>query len=152
MKEIKLREFQEGLYRLKGEDWVVYGRGGEIIGRWTAGAGDAKQEEDEVEAISEVLLSKEEIAKQEKKERFNKLKALFDAGKTVKEIKGEITVHDDGTMENEILSVEEVLRCKKCGKGEAIYYWSAWEDGEEYKDYPLCGKCGFRKPGIKLIK
>lgn len=137
MKEIKLREFQEGLYKVKGEDWLVYGRGGEIVGRWTAGVEDAKQEETVEESVEE------EFAEQAKSDAKQD---LLSKGKSNMEefLKKAARVEYTEGM--------EVEWCEKCKGVEAVYLWNGWEEGEEYVDYKLCGKCGFKKPGTKLIE
>lgn len=118
---------------------MVYGKGGEVIGRWTPGvkmgsdvghAEESGEEEfvgQEVEKVSDM---------DEKKRRFLELKNKFEKKEEVK-------------IEEEIY--EECGKCKNKG---VVGYWNGYNDvlGEEILNMPVCSRCAkVCKVGIKYI-
>lgn len=143
MIEIKYREFQRRFCELRGEEMMVYGKGGEVIGRWTPGvkmgsdvghAEESGEEEfvgQEVEKVSDM---------DEKRKKFEELKKRF-----------------EGKLEAEEVEEREVVKEESCGKCKnkgVVGYWNGYNDvlGEEILNMPVCSRCAkVCKVGIKYI-
>lgn len=143
MIEIKYREFQRRFCELRGEEMTVYGKGGEVIGRWTPGVkmgsdvGHAEEGE-ETGVVGQVSSSLPD--KDEKREKFEELKKRF-----------------EGKLEDEEVEEREVVKeeyCGKCKNKGVVGYWNGYNDvlGEEILNMPVCSRCAKAcKVGIKYI-
>ena len=137
MIELRLREFQRGFCKLKEEEILVYGKGGEIIGKWVpsdkinndVGQASVKEESEFVgQKISNVGQKVSDIEKA--KSNMDKFLARFEE-------------------EEE----EDVEICGKCQHVGIYGYWSGWNEvlGEEIVDMPVCLRCAkMVKVGIKI--
>lgn len=141
MKEISYREFQKQMCKLKGEDWLVYGRGGEIVGQWTAGTRVARQEEEEGEAMPDKNIA---LCQTTGEDLLSKSKNNME--KFLKRVPAEIEVGG----EYEGVGFPKLENCIKCGSVHVVGYWSGWEDGEEFVDLAVCKRCAVGKSGIKF--
>lgn len=141
MKEISYREFQKQMCKLKGEDWLVYGRGGEIVGKWIAGIRIARHEE-ELEEEDVALPDNNARQDIEKRKSFLELRRKFGAGEFTgaKEVGGEY----------ESVNLPKSENCGICESLHIVGYWSGWNEGEEVFDMPICRKCGAGKVGVKF--
>lgn len=131
----------------------MYGRGRIPIGRWVpAIVGHAEEsEEDEVRSVpkNNVGHSKSDIEDLDYAED-EKFRIAHSSEKTKKfqELKRQFEGTPSSPLKVEFhTEYEEEMKCGKCKKP-ACYYWHGWEDGKEYKDFPLCSRCRIGKTGI----
>jgi hypothetical protein len=141
MIEIKYREFQRRFCELRGEEMMVYGKGGEVVGHWVPGVKVGKgvghvEGSEEVEVVGQDIGNVSD--KDEKRERFEELKRRIEG------------------REEEMEEREEVKEeyCGKCKNKGVVGYWNGYNDvlGEEILNMPVCSRCAkVCKVGIKYI-
>lgn len=158
MERISYREFQRGFCKYKMGEYLVYGRGGEVVGHWIPGGkvsdkleeGDVEEEYEELgpevaadlSDKQEEMSDKEEMEKEEKRRTFEALKERF-GGDKPRGVSDNLSDIKLSARSLSVMDEEEGKRCIRCG-GMSDGVAQTEDSTGRIDDHPVCGGCAKR--------